>query len=113
MDCAAPATPVSPGSKPASSKPLNPILCPKNRVRYRLEDLRDWYLVDEASCRQCRYRGVTATTNAKAVRAANVPTSVRVLSDICKRSIDAALRLRATPCNSVRYCSGIYLERRW
>ena len=35
MDCAAPATPVSPGSKPASSKPLNPNLCPKNRVRYK------------------------------------------------------------------------------
>src|ERR1700759_1914942 len=34
MDCAPPATPVSPGSKPASSKPLNPNLCPKNRVRY-------------------------------------------------------------------------------
>ena len=31
----------------------------------------------------------------------------RVLSDICKRSIDAALRLITTPCNSVRYCSGI------
>src|ERR1700748_1055230 len=44
MDCAAPATPVSPGSKPASSKQLNPNLCPKNRVRYTLTK-RVWVLL--------------------------------------------------------------------